>query len=205
MRRVVYFGALVTLMALTSTPVSAQTSGTMPSRTGDGTWHVKAMIGPSFGTLGSAPTSVASAGVVIGGGWSLVGEAGAFRGRPVEQKALVPLTSPVAPPTTLGRSNIYHFNANLLYRAPEVKRMAPYFTAGAGTFRSAVYTAGTPVPVGLSGFERKTHAATNVGAGVTWRANRWIGVGADYRLFVFNTNGAPRVNRFTTGVSINLR
>ena len=67
-------------------------------------------------------------------------------------------------------------------------------------------TAGSSGLSGLStGSPRQTHSATNFGAGLTYRVNRWLGAGADYRMFVFNTNEAPRVNRFTTGLSINLR
>jgi long-subunit fatty acid transport protein len=44
-----------------------------------------------------------------------------------------------------------------------------------------------------------------VGAGVMYRLNDWMGVGADYRtFFVHRDHRTPRVNRFTMGVTFNV-
>jgi opacity protein-like surface antigen len=205
MRRVVYIAALVTITALSAAPVSAQSLESMPGRSGPGTWHVNAVVGPSFGTLGTAPSSAASASYELGAGWSLEGEAGTFRGDPIEKASLVPSATPLPALTTDEKANAYHFNANIRYTAPERNRFMPYVTAGVGTFRTTMFTPGTTGLSGLSGYGRETHSATNFGAGLTYRVNRWLGASADYRMFVFNINEAPRVNRFTTGVSILLR
>jgi opacity protein-like surface antigen len=205
MRRVVFTAALVTITALPVAPVSAQTTESMPARSGPDTWHVNALVGPSFGTLGTAPSSSASAGYELGAGWSLVGEAGTFRGEPIQKAALVPAITPLPALNTDEKANAYHFNANVRYTAPERNRFMPYVTAGVGAFRSAMFTPGTSGLSGVSGYGRETHSATNFGGGLTYRVNRWLGASADYRMFVFNINEAPRVNRFTAGVSILLR
>jgi hypothetical protein len=45
--------------------------------------------------------------------------------------------------------------------------------------------------------------ASNLGAGVMYRINGWLNVGADYRtFFVHRDVNTPRVQRFTTGVSL---
>jgi opacity protein-like surface antigen len=205
MRRVVYIAALVTITALSAAPVSAQSTESMPARSGPGTWHVSAVVGPSFGTLGPSASSAASATYELGAGWSLVGEAGTFRGDPIQKASLVPTTTSLPALNTDEKTNAYHFNANILYAAPERNRFMPYVTAGVGGFRSAMFTPGTSGFSGLSGYSRETHSATNFGAGLTYRVNRWLGASADYRMFVFNINEAPRVNRFTAGLSILLR
>lgn len=207
MRRVVYLGALVTTMALLSAPVSAQTADTtqvMPAEPEARPWHVNALVGPSFGSLGTAPTSAASAGFELGNGWSIVGEAGTFRGKPIEGPAVVPGLAPPAVDDD-ARATSYHYNANIMYRAPERVRLMPYVTAGVGAFRGTMLTAAAPGPSGLDRLDRNTHSVSNVGAGLTWRINDWLGASADYRTFVFNTNGAPRVDRFTTGISLLFR
>ena len=200
MRRVVYFGALVTSLVFTA-PVSAQNAPSSLSSTGQHPWQINATIGPSFGTLGTAPATSAAARYAITDRWSLAGEAGMFRGTPVERPVLATATTP----STLNsndRSNAYHFNANLYYRAPELGRLMPYATAGVGVFRTAMQPAEgrhSSAPFALT---RETHAASNFGAGLTYRLNDWLGASADYRMFVLNMNGSPTVNRFTTGVSI---
>lgn len=206
MRRVVYSGALVTAMALAAVPVSAQTpDSVMTGHTGPGAWHATVNIGPTFGTTGTSVASQGSLGVEFGNGLALVGEAGTFRGEPVERRPVGPMSATLPAAPSFGKSNAYHYNANLYYTAPEMNGLRPYLTAGVGAFRSATYTLGTPGPVGLSGLDRSTHAATNFGAGVMWRFNRWLGATADYRTFVFNTNVAPKVHRFNAGISIMLR
>ena len=203
MRRVVYFGALVTILALSAAPVSAQTAS-MPGVQEPRPWHLNATIGPSFGTTGTAAAATASAGYELGNGWSLVGEAGTFRGKPLELRSVIPGASGPAVDENQ-RTNAFHYNANIYYRAPQRANLLPYLTAGVGAFNTSM----VDVPIAglgaVASLDRVTHAASNVGGGLTYRLNDWLGLSADYRLFVFNTNDARRVNRFTTGVSVLLR
>jgi hypothetical protein len=51
-----------------------------------------------------------------------------------------------------------------------------------------------------------TDLATNVGAGVNYQINRWVGVGADYRtFFVHRDESTPRVHQFLTGLTLSLK
>lgn len=203
MRRVVYFGALVTTVALFAAPVSAQTLN-IPSSDREGAWHVNATLGPSFGTLGTTPSAATSAGYDLGRGWSFVGEIGTFRNAPLDNATTIaPPVSPTAPASDV-KVNAYHTNFNVHYRLPEARRLSPYVTAGVGAFMAATpaeWALGLNTPT----FEHKTHAAMNLGAGVNYRLNRWLGISADYRHFMFNTNQAQRVNRFTTGLSVSFK
>lgn len=53
---------------------------------------------------------------------------------------------------------------------------------------------------------RITDFATNVGAGVRYQLNDWIGVTADYRtFFIHRETDTLHVNRFTTGLTFSLR
>ena len=203
MRRVVYSSALVTILALFAAPVSAQTSQ-MPGIGDDRPWHLDATIGPSFGTTGTAAAALASAGYELGRGWSIVGEAGTFRGRPLELRSVVPGASGPAVDDSQ-RTNAFHYNVNMQYLVPERGGLRPYLTAGFGAFNTSMVDERIPGLGNTAALDRVTHAASNAGAGLTYRVNDWLGLNADYRLFVFNTNDARRLNRFTTGVSFLLR
>ena len=51
-----------------------------------------------------------------------------------------------------------------------------------------------------------TDFATNLGAGLMYRFNDWVGLSADYRtFFVHRADESPRVNRFTTGLTFSLK
>ena len=51
-----------------------------------------------------------------------------------------------------------------------------------------------------------TDFSTNVGAGMLYRLNDWLGVAADYRtFFVHRDTDTPAVNRFTAGLRFSLR
>lgn len=42
--------------------------------------------------------------------------------------------------------------------------------------------------------------------GLTYRFNDWVGLSADYRTFFVHREGStPRVNRFTTGLTLSLK
>jgi opacity protein-like surface antigen len=117
----------------------------------------------------------------------------------------------IAPPTPLTatspRVNAYHWNGNLMVRPFEVGKYQPYVTGGIGSFTAdAVIRDET---LGTTRFEdrrRATNLATNVGAGVMYRFNDWVGVGADYRtFFVHRDETTPHVNRFTAGLIFSLK
>jgi hypothetical protein len=53
---------------------------------------------------------------------------------------------------------------------------------------------------------RVTDIATNLGAGLTYQLNKWVGLTADYRtFFVHRSDDTPHVNRFTTGLTLSLK
>ena len=53
---------------------------------------------------------------------------------------------------------------------------------------------------------RASDFATNLGAGVTYRFNDWVGIGADYRtFFVHRDETTLRVNRFTAGLTFSIK
>lgn len=199
MRRAVFLGALVTVLALASAPVSAQTSSTAILSRPE-VWRLDATVGPSFGTLGTAPAALATASFDMGHGVSIAGEAGTFRGKPLVRKSVG--SAPGIDPDD--RANAFHYNVNLTYRVPERAGFSPYVTAGVGAFNTEMVDVPTPGVGPFATYDRFTRAATNVGGGLGYRINDWIGVRADYRLFTINDNDADHLNRFTAGVSLHL-
>lgn len=200
MRRAVFLGALVAILALVSAPVSAQTS-TTPTLGQPQAWRVNATVGPSFGTLGTAPAALAAASYEMGNGVSITGEAGTFRGKPI-LRDIPAISGPDVDPDD--RVNAFHYNVNLTYEVPERAGFSPYVTAGVGAFNTSMVD--TPVPGAgpFATYDRFTRAATNVGGGLGYRINRWLGVRADYRLFSLADNDGEHLSRFTTGVSLHL-
>jgi len=63
--------------------------------------------------------------------------------------------------------------------------------------------------IGVTRFEdrgRATSLATNLGAGVNYRFNDRVGIGADYRtFFVHRDETTPRVNRLIAGLTLSLK
>lgn len=92
-----------------------------------------------------------------------------------------------------------HVNANLVAatREPVYYNLRPYVTAGIGTFR---------LSEGITSGTHRSEFATNVGAGIRYDFNRWLGANFDYRRFIvdFDRDFAGK-NRYTFGVSIGLR
>jgi hypothetical protein len=92
-----------------------------------------------------------------------------------------------------------HFNVNVLAstRQPLYYNLFPYVTAGVGTFR---------LKEGITSAIDRSEFATNVGAGIRYDFNRWLGVNFDYRRFLvdFDEHVAGK-NRYTFGLSIGLR
>jgi opacity protein-like surface antigen len=95
----------------------------------------------------------------------------------------------------------------LKVRPFEVSRLEPYVTGGLGSFTTD--TVIRDVMVGTTRLQdrrRTTDVATNLGAGLTYRFNDWVGIGADYRtFFVHRDESTPRVNRFTAALTLTLK
>src|SRR3982751_5901736 len=168
MRRAVIILALMTAYALTATPASAQVQ--------QHDWFLNAGIGPSFGTLGSAPVAAASAGYKLNDYVSIGGEFGALPHVPFDKAASVsPSVSPFVPSADV-HVNAYHTNANLFVQASPWGRLAPYATIGFGAFTGSTVA---NAPFGnsrLTQYDRETNAAENLGVGATYRLAKWFGV-----------------------------
>jgi hypothetical protein len=92
-----------------------------------------------------------------------------------------------------------HLNANVFAAMPTpvVQNLRPYATAGIGSFRASD---------GIAAVSDRTDVAPNIGAGVVYDVNRWLGVAFDYRRFFheFGDNIKGR-NRYTFGLNVGLR
>ncbi len=184
--------SLALLMALAfATPVMGQ----------DDRVTFNAAVGPSFANMGTTLSTMAGLDVRLTDRASLVGEVGMLPSAPFRDAANIAPAVPSADGSS--RVNAYHWNGNLRLQPFEVGRFEPYVTGGIGSF-----TADTIIRdqvVGTTRFEdrrRATDLATNVGAGVNYRFNDWVGVGADYRtFFVHRDDTTPKVNRFTAGLT----
>jgi opacity protein-like surface antigen len=188
--------ALLTALAL-STTVYAQSPV-------DDRVSFNASIGPSFANLGTTFSTRAELDVEMTDRVSLVGEFGILPRAPFAD------ATEIAPPmggADVRRVNAYHLNGNVLFRPFEVRQVSPYVTAGVGTFTADAVGA-TQTVNGISVHDRRrvTDFATNVGAGLNYRVNEWVGLNADYRtFFVHRDADDPRVHRFTTGISLFLK
>ena len=189
--------ALLMALAL-STPVFAQSF--------DSGLSVNAAVGPSFANLGTTFSTLAGVDYRLNDRTTLVGEFGLLPHGPFTEAGAI------APPAPEGFSatphvNAYHWNANLRIDAFTYGRFAPYFTAGMGAFAADTVVSRSPVGPSLADNHRRvTDFSTNVGAGVLYRLNDWLGVAADYRtFFVHRDNDTPAVNRFTAGLRFSLR
>ena len=165
-----------------------------------------AAMGTSFANLGTTLSTTADVDVKLNDRASLVGEFGVLPRAPLSEAMNV---APAVPSVdgTSPRVNAYHWNGNLRVRPFDLGNFEPYVTGGIGTF-----TADTIIRdqvVGTTRLEdrrRATDMATNVGAGVTYRVNDWVGIGADYRsFFVHRDTRTPKVNRFTAGLTFSLK
>jgi opacity protein-like surface antigen len=194
LRRVV----VALLFALTfAVPVAAQSKD-------DHRVSLNAAVGPSFANVGTTVSTMAGLDVKLTDRAALVGEFGVMPREPFHDAASI------AAPGIGGsdaRVNAYHWNGNLKIRPFEVRRFAPYVTGGLGSFTSD--TVINDVTLGTTHVEDRrttTNFATNVGAGVNYRLNKWVGVGADYRtFFVHRDESTPKVNRFTAGLTFSLK
>jgi opacity protein-like surface antigen len=188
--------SLALLMALAlATPVFAQ----------DDRVSFNAAVGPSFATMGTTFSTTAGLNVKLNDRAAIVGEFGILPHAPFRDAA------EIAPPTPLTatspRVNAYHWNGNLMVRPFEVGKFQPYVTGGIGSFTAdAVIRDETLGTTRFDDRRRATNLATNVGAGVMYWFNDWVGVGADYRtFFVHRDETTPHVNRFTAGLIFSLK
>jgi opacity protein-like surface antigen len=189
--------ALLIALAL-SNPVSAQPV--------DSRLSINAAVGPSFANLGTTFSTLAGVDYRLNNRTTLVGEFGLLPHAPFSEARGI---APAAPEglNTTPHVNASHWNGNLRIDAFEYGRFEPYFTAGMGVFAADTVVSRSGVPADLADSHRRvTDFSTNVGAGVLYRLNDWLGVAADYRtFFVHRDNDTPAVNRFTAGLRLSLR
>jgi outer membrane protein W len=189
--------SLALLMALgISTGVSAQTSHDRLS--------LNASVGPSFANVGTTVSATADLTVALNDRVAVVGEFGMLPHAPFRDAL------EIAPPVSDGearRLNAYHWNGNLKVQPFTVAGFSPYVTAGVGSFTAdAISDTSRVGGLAIQDHRRVSDLATNVGAGVLYRINDWVGVGADYRTFFVQRDGSdPRVHRFTAGLSLSLK
>ena len=165
---------------------------------------LNAAVGPSFGNVGTTFSTMAGLDLKLNDRTALVGEFGMIPRAPFRDASEI--AAPVATSSD-SRVNAYHWNGNVKVRPFEIGNLAPYLTGGVGSFTAD--TVVSDVTMGQTRFEdrrRATNFATNVGAGVNYRINDWVGIGADYRtFFVYRDNSTPRVHRFATGLTLSLK
>jgi len=165
---------------------------------------LNASVGPSFANLGTTWSTMADLNLSLNDRVALVGEFGMLPHAPFRD------ATEVAPPVGEGeatRLNAYHWNGNLKLQPFTLRNVSSYVTAGAGSFIADAVS--QPAEVGglsVQDHRRVVDFATNLGAGVRYRINNWVGLGADYRTFFVRRDGDdPRVHRFTTGISLSLQ
>ena len=188
--------ALLIALAL-STPVFAQSTDR---------FSLNASVGPSFANLGTTWSTMAGLNFNLHDRAVLVGEFGVLPHAPF--KGDLGVTSPLARDGFVGEHvNAYHWNGNLKVEPFVTNRLTPYLTAGVGAFQSdALVRKSTFGATSVQDRRRVTDFATNVGAGVLYRLNDWMGATADYRsFFVHRDDDTPTINRFTAGLTFTLK
>jgi opacity protein-like surface antigen len=184
--------AVVVALGL-STPAFAQT---------DERVSLNAAIGPSFSNIGTSYSTTAGVDIRLNDRVGLVGEFGATPHTPFRDAAEIagPLVGTGSEPS---RVNAYHWNGNVKVRPFEIGGLQPYVTGGLGSFAADTLVSDTTLGgTTVQDRRRAIDFATNVGAGVTYRLNDWVGLGADYRTFFVHRDGdTPRVNRLTAGLT----
>jgi hypothetical protein len=189
--------SLALLIALgLSSPVFAQAPADRLS--------LHASVGPSFANLGTTFSTTAGLDLALTDRVAVVGEFGTLPHAPFREAA------EIAPPVGAdepSRVNAYHWNGNVKVQPFRLPSLAPYVTAGVGSFTADAISDTTQIS-GLSVQDRRrvSDFATNLGAGVVYQITDWVGIGADYRTFFVQRDGRdPRVHRFTTGLSFSLK
>jgi opacity protein-like surface antigen len=190
-------GLLLVALAL-STPVFAQST--------DERLSVNAAIGPSFANLGTTFSTTAGVDYTLNDRATLVGEFGVLPHAPFDKAS--DIAGPLAiPGSESPRVNAYHWNGNLKVRPFEFGRLEPYVTGGFGSFTTSATINSRPAGTSTVNEDRRvTDFATNLGAGLKYRLNKWVGLTADYRtFFVHRADDTPHINRFTTGLTLSLQ
>ncbi len=188
--------ALVIALAF-AVPAAAQSDDSRVS--------LNAVVGPSFANVGTTFSTMAGLDVKLNDYATLVGEFGIIPRAPYRDAEEI--AAPVGEFSD-PHVNAYHWNGNLKVRPFEVGGFQPYVTAGIGSFTSDTVMR-DDIMVGQTRFEDRrttTDFATNVGAGVNYQINDWLGVAADYRtFFVHRDDDTRRVHRFSTGLTFSLK
>jgi opacity protein-like surface antigen len=199
MRPVVLVSVLLAASAILAAPAAAQ-SGQDP-------WMLNAQVGPAFGTFGTTPNFDVKAGYTFVEKLSLVGEFGGLSHAEFKKAAFIApaVNVPLVFTDSKIHVNGYHYNANLMVTPKTWDRVTPYLTGGFGAFTGSTVARYNVGPTWQRRYESTTNFATNVGGGISYRANRWVGVNADYRHFIVNADATEYVNRFTAGISLFLR
>jgi len=146
---------------------------------------VNALMGPGFVSDAAVFNMRAAVGVKANEWLSVLGEWGTISDA---------TPSAVRTPVIGGQ----HFNGNVLAttRTPVYYNLRPYATAGIGAFR---------INDGIASVNDRSEFATNVGAGVRYDFNRWLGVSFDYRRFFVDYDNVAGKDRYTFGVNVGLR
>jgi opacity protein-like surface antigen len=196
MRPAVLVSVLLVAGTLLAGPAAAQSQ---PDR-----WMLHAQFGPAFGTLGTTPAFDAKAGYTFNQKISLVGEFGGLPHAAFDKAA--PVAPTVNAPAAFADSNIhvngYYYNANLIVTPKAWARVTPYLTGGFGAFTGSTVAQFDRGATTQMRYKSATNPASNVGGGISYRLNRWLGVNGDYRHFIVNADAVEHVNRFSTGVSL---
>jgi opacity protein-like surface antigen len=190
----VLLGLLVALVF--AVPAAAQSTDSRVS--------FNAVVGPSFANVGTTFSTMAGVDLKLDDRMAVVGEFGIIPRAPFREASEI--AAPVGPGSD-SRVNAYHWSGNLKVRPFQIRQLEPYVTGGIGSFTSdTVVNDGTVATTQFEDLRRTTNFATNVGAGVNYRINDWVGVGADYRtFFVHRDDSTPRVHRFTTGLTFSVQ
>ena len=196
MRPVTFVSVLFATCAMLAAPAAAQT--------GQDRWMLNAQVGPAFGTFGTTPNFDAKGGYRFNDNLSLIGEFGGLSHAPFEKaEAIAPAVSaPGAFTDSKIHVNGYHYNANLMVAPTNWNRVTPYMTGGFGAFTGSTVARFNVGPSWQRRYESTTNLATNMGGGLSYRVNRWLGLNADYRHFIVNADATEHLNRFTAGISL---
>lgn len=196
MRPVVLGCVLLATCAIFAAPAAAQS--------GQDRWTLNAQVGPAFGTFGTTPNFDARAGYRFNENLSLIGEFGGLSHAPFEKAASIApaVNAPDGFTDSKIHVNGYHYNANLMVAPWNWDRVTPYVTGGFGAFTGSTVARYNVGPTWQRRYQSTTNLATNVGGGISYRVNRWLGANADYRHFMVNADATEYINRFTTGISL---
>lgn len=196
MRRVSFVCSVLLACAIFATPVAAQEEGSR--------WLLRGLVGPAFGTLGTATQFDAEIGYKVNDMVAVVWESGVLSHAPFDKAR--DISAPPVEPSLFANTeyhvNGFHHNANLKVMVPMAGRVSPYVTGGVGSFVGSTVERGDAGPTTLTRYASVANFASNVGGGFAYQVSRWVGVIADYRLFIVNADETENVSRFTIGLAL---